>query len=62
MNAALPSGLKLSSETKIRYNENYEGHFEMLTDDEFMVVQALRAQQEIKIPEVQHMLKKKNRQ
>ena len=60
MNAALPSGLKLSSETKIRYNENYEGDFENLNDDEFLIVQALRAQGEIKIPQVQDLLKKKN--
>ncbi|HLP20546.1 MAG TPA: primosomal protein N' [Chitinophagales bacterium] len=60
MNAALPSGLKLSSETKIRYNESYEGDFETLNDDEFLIVQALRAQGEIKIPQVQDLLKKKN--
>lgn len=60
MNAALPSGLKLSSETKIRYNENYEGDFEALNEDEFLIVQALRAQHEIKIPQVQDLLKKKN--
>ncbi|MES2621816.1 MAG: primosomal protein N' [Bacteroidota bacterium] len=60
MNAALPSGLKLSSETKIRYNENYDGDFEALNEDEFLIVQALRAQSEIKIPDVQELLKKKN--
>ncbi len=60
MNAALPSGLKLSSETKIRYNENYEGDFDQLNEEEFLIVQALRAQQEIKIPQVQDLLKKKN--
>ena len=60
MNAALPSGLKLSSETKIRYNESYDGDFEVLNEDEFLIVQALRAQHEIKIPQVQDLLKKKN--
>jgi len=60
MNAALPSGLKLSSETKIRYNESYDGDFEALSEEEFLIVQALRAQQEIKIPQVQDLLKKKN--
>ena len=60
MNAALPSGLKLSSETKIRYNDNYEGDFDTLNEEEFLIVQALRAQQEIKIPQVQDLLKKKN--
>lgn len=60
MNAALPSGLKLSSETKIRYNENYDGDFEALNEDEFLIVQALRGQQELKVPQVQDLLKKKN--
>lgn len=40
MNAALPSGLKLSSETKIRYNEDYQGDFETLSEAEFLIVQA----------------------
>lgn len=60
MNAALPAALKLSSETKIRFNEYYDGDFENLTDEEFLVVQALRNQQEMKLPDVQQLLKKKN--
>lgn len=60
MNAALPSGLKLSSETKIRYNENYDGDFETLTEEEFLIVQALRAQDTIDISQVQDLLKKRN--
>ena len=60
MNAALPSGLKLSSETKIRYNENYDGDFETLTEEEFLIVQALRAQDTIDITQVQDLLKKRN--
>ena len=60
MNAALPSGLKLSSETKIRYNENYDGDFELLTEEEFLIVQALRAQDMIDIKQVQDLLKKRN--
>ncbi len=60
MNAALPSGLKISSETKIKYNESYDGDFESLSEDEFLIVQALRAQTELKVPQVQDLLKKKN--
>lgn len=60
MNAALPSGLKLSSETKIRYNENYDGDFETLSNDEFLIVQALRAQDTIDVKQVQDLLKKRN--
>lgn len=60
MNAALPAGLKISSETVIRFNESYEGDYETLTEEEFMVVQALRAQNELKVPQVQDLLKKRN--
>ena len=60
MNAALPSGLKLSSETRIRYNENYDGDFETLNNEEFLIVQALRAQDMIDITQVQDLLKKRN--
>lgn len=60
MNAALPAGLKISSETIIRFNENYEGDYEALTDEEFLIVQALRAQGELKVPAVQELLKKRN--
>jgi len=60
MNAALPSGLKISSETRIKYNENYDGDFEGLNEEEFTIVQALRAQIELKVPQVQDLLKKKN--
>lgn len=60
LSAALPAGLKLSSETRIRYNEYYDGEFEHLTEEEFLIVQALRAQQEISIPDVQSLLSKRN--
>ncbi len=60
MNAALPAGLKISSETKIRFNESYEGEYDSLTEEEFAVVQALRAQTELKVPQVQDLLKKRN--
>lgn len=60
MNAALPSGLKISSETAIHYNQNYDGDFDDLTEEEFLIVQALRAQHQVKIPQVQDLLRKKN--
>lgn len=60
MNAALPSGLKISSETAIHYNQNYDGDFDGLTEEEFLIVQALRAQHQVKIPQVQDLLRKKN--
>lgn len=60
MNAALPSGLKLNSETKIYFNEYYEGDFTELSNDEFAIVQALRQKQEMTLPDVQDLLQKRN--
>ncbi|MFN8310995.1 MAG: primosomal protein N', partial [Chitinophagales bacterium] len=60
MNAALPAGLKLSSETRILINDAYEGSYDALTEEEFLLVQALRAQREITIPQIQDLLQKKN--
>lgn len=41
MAAALPTNFKLSSETELIYNEEIEGNFEHLSDDEFLVAEAL---------------------
>lgn len=60
MQAALPAGLKLSSETKILFNEYYEGDYNHLNNEEFLVVQALKAQREMTIPLVQDLLQKRN--
>ena len=60
MQAALPAGLKLSSETKIIINEFYEGNYDSLNNEEFLIVQALKAQREITVPQVQDILQKRN--
>lgn len=60
MNAALPSGLKLNSETKIYYNEYYDGEFTHLSNEEFSIVQALRHRQEMSLPDVQDLLQKRH--
>ncbi len=61
MNASLPSGLKLMGETKIVlgpfYDENLDG--QGLSDDEYMVAEALTIQNELKISDVKKILNKK---
>ncbi|MCS6819173.1 MAG: primosomal protein N', partial [Chitinophagales bacterium] len=59
-NAALPSGLKISSETKFFFNEYYEGDYTGLTDEAFTVVQALKARKELYLKDVQELLQKSN--
>ncbi len=60
MQAALPAGLKISSETKIVFNEAYEGDFESLSEDEFLLTGALRNRGEMYLPQVQELLGRKN--
>lgn len=59
MSVALPSGLKLSSETRLIHNEQINlGDFE-LSDDEYLVSEALQIQKELTIQLIQDILNKK---
>lgn len=59
MNAALPSGLKLSSETKISISPFFEGDFSGLSDREYLVAEALTIQEELTIQDLQGILGQK---
>jgi primosomal protein N' (replication factor Y) len=56
MQAALPSHLKLSSESIIAYNEEYGDDFADLNDEEYLVAEALLLKKELKLSEVQQIL------
>lgn len=58
MAAALPSTLKLESESKISLNPEFDKSTE-LTDNEFLVVEALEIQHELTIRIIQEILNKK---
>jgi primosomal protein N' (replication factor Y) len=60
MNAALPAAFKLSSETKIELNPSFRQDYSLLSDDEYMVAEALSKQEEITMADVQHILNRKN--
>ncbi len=59
MNAALPSGMKLASETRIilspLFDENYDG----FNDKEFMITEALSIQNELSIDDIRKILNQK---
>jgi primosomal protein N' (replication factor Y) len=59
MSAALPSGLKLSSETQILLNSEFEVDSTILTDEEFLVFEALEINQVLSLGEVSKILNKK---
>ena len=56
MAAALPTHFKLNSETILIYNEEAGEDFNHLTDEEFIVAEALHIRKELRLPEVQQLL------
>lgn len=56
MQAAIPSHLKLSSETILLFNEDAEEIFGELDDQEFLVAEALLIKKQLNITEVQKIL------
>lgn len=59
MNVAMPSGLKLESETKIIFNGNLEDIDHTLSDDEYLIAEAVSIQNELTILQIQSILDKK---
>jgi len=59
MNAALPSGLKLASETTIMLSPLYDPNFQGLNNKEFMICEALSNQPELRIEDVRKILNQK---
>ncbi len=59
MNAALPSGLKLASETKVIISPMFDGNYAELTDKEYLIAEALTIQTELKIEEIRKLLNQK---
>jgi primosomal protein N' (replication factor Y) len=59
MNAALPSALKLASETKIELNKEFEIDRSTLNDREFLIVDALELQPELTVSDIAKLLGQK---
>ena len=60
MNAAIPGGLKLASETRIALSPLFDGGYEDLDDREFMIAEALSIQSELSLGEVRKILNQKS--
>ena len=56
MAAALPANFKLSSETILVFNEDIGEDFTNLTDEEFLVAEALLIKKQLQLTEVQQLL------
>ena len=52
MNVAMPSGLKLESETKVVFNGDFTDQAQSLNDDEYLVAEAVSIQNELTILQI----------
>lgn len=59
MHAALPSALKLASETRIALNKDFEIDKSVLNDKEFLIVEALDIQPELTVSDIAKLLGQK---
>ena len=59
MSAALPTNMKLSSETRIVLNPEHDQNFSHLDDKEYIVAEALTLQKELTIEQIQKILNQK---
>ena len=59
MNIALPSGLKLASETKLIIREHIDDYDGVLSDKEYILAEAVSIQNELTIAQVQDILQQK---
>ncbi|HXH20187.1 MAG TPA: primosomal protein N', partial [Chitinophagales bacterium] len=59
MNAGMPQGLKLDSETNIALHPEWDGDEKKLTDTQFIVVQALRVKNKLSIQALQKLVGKR---
>jgi len=60
MSAALPAVMKMQSETKIVLSPLFDGNMAHLSDEEYLIAEALSMQEELSVQEVQKILQKKS--
>jgi primosomal protein N' (replication factor Y) len=59
MNVAIPSALKLASETAIVLNPNFKMDIDALNEKEFLIVEALDIQKKLTLTEIEHIVEQK---
>lgn len=60
MNAALPGNFKLGSETKIALHPSFDEIQQELTDQEYLIVEALRVQETLTLAEISEIIERKS--
>lgn len=59
MNAALPAGMKLASETRVILSPIFDGNYDGFNDKEYMIAEALSIQNELSLNDIRDILDQK---
>ena len=59
MNVAIPSALKLASESKIVLNPDFDGDYDSLNEKEYLIAEALDIQKQLTLTEVENIVEQK---
>lgn len=59
MNAALPAGMKLASETRVVLSPIFDGNYDGFNDKEYMIAEALSIQNELSLNDIRDILDQK---
>ena len=59
MHAAVPAGLKLMSETKVMLKESFKDDFDHLSEQEYLIAEALTIQHQLTLQDIRAILQKK---
>lgn len=60
MNAALPGGFKMESESSLQLHPAFDGNYSLLSDKEYLVAEALHIQKELTIAAIGKILQQKS--
>lgn len=60
MNAALPSGLKITSQSGYAINPLFDDNFDKLTDEEYLIVEGIIKNESLTVEQIQTILNRKN--
>lgn len=59
MNVAIPSALKLASESNVVLNPDFDGNYDILPDKEYLIAEALDIQKKLSVTEIENIVGQK---
>jgi primosomal protein N' (replication factor Y) len=59
MNVAIPSALKLASESNVVLNPDFDGNYDILPEKEYLIAEALDIQKKLSVTEIENIVEQK---